>query len=120
MFTPGTGTVLQDHGAHGPVCTAWKAQVMRVPGTCPRSQFSACQAGAPSIQYGNLFFFYFLILILVLLVCWAAPVTYQSSQAAVPVVAQWLKNPTSIHKDVGSIPGIAQWIKDLVLPRVVV
>ena len=29
----------------------------------------------------------------------------------VPVVAQRVKNPTSIHEDVGSIPGLAQWIQ---------
>ena len=29
----------------------------------------------------------------------------------VPVVAQQVKNPTSIHGDVGSIPGLIQWIK---------
>ena len=32
-----------------------------------------------------------------------------------PVVAQQVKNPTIIHKDVGSIPGLTQWVKDLEL-----
>ena len=34
----------------------------------------------------------------------------------VPVLAQLLTNPTSIHEDTGVIPGLAQWFKDLVLP----
>ena len=32
----------------------------------------------------------------------------------VPIVAQWLTNPTRNH-EVGLIPGLAQWVKDLVL-----
>ena len=31
----------------------------------------------------------------------------------VPVVAQWVMNPASIHKDAGSIPDPAQWDKEL-------
>ena len=34
----------------------------------------------------------------------------------VPVVVQWLTNPTRNHEVVGSVPGLAQWVKDPVLP----
>ena len=27
------------------------------------------------------------------------------------IVAQWVKTPACIHKDVGSIPGLPQWVK---------
>ena len=32
------------------------------------------------------------------------------------MVTQLVKNPASIHEDVGLIPGLGQWVKDPGLP----
>ena len=39
-----------------------------------------------------------------------------SLEAGVPVVAQWLTNPTRNHEVAGSIPALAQWVNDPALP----
>ena len=36
----------------------------------------------------------------------------RSREYGVPVVAQWLTNPTRNHEVVGSIPALAQWVKE--------
>ena len=40
---------------------------------------------------------------------------YFNIDSRVPLVAQWLTNPTRNREVVGLIPGLAQWVEDLVL-----
>ena len=37
--------------------------------------------------------------------------------SGIPIVAQQVKNPISIHEDTGLIPGLAQWVKDTAFLR---
>jgi len=40
----------------------------------------------------------------------------KKSRTGVPVVAQWLTNPTRNHEVSGSVPALAQWVNDPALP----
>ena len=40
----------------------------------------------------------------------------KSVLSGVPVVAQWLTNPSGNHEVAVSIPGLAQWVRGLALP----
>ena len=55
------------------------------------------------------------ILVVTLNVSWLN-ISIKRTKTRVPVMAQWLKKPTSNRKVAGSIPGLAQWVKDPALP----
>ena len=40
----------------------------------------------------------------------------KKKNGGVPVVAQWLMNPTRNHEVAGSVPALAQWVGDPALP----
>ena len=40
----------------------------------------------------------------------------KNGKRGVPVVAQWLTNPTRNHEVAGSVPALAQWVDDPALP----
>ena len=40
----------------------------------------------------------------------------KKSSGGVPVVVQWLTNPTRNHEVAGSVPALAQWVNDPALP----
>ena len=42
--------------------------------------------------------------------------TFRNNSQGVPIVVQWVKDPTSIHEDMGWIPDLDLWVKDPALP----
>ena len=46
----------------------------------------------------------------------SSPLLPLKNKLGVPVVAQWITNPTRNHEVLGLIPALAQWVKDPVLP----
>ena len=45
---------------------------------------------------------------------------HKNNVLKVPVVAQWLTNPTKNREVACSTPGLAPWVKDMALPGAVV
>ena len=75
------------------------------------SAFSICSCGC--------FCSWSLSFVLVFLHCvriLGCPFTVKSEALGVPVVAQWLMNPTGNHEVAGSVPALAQRVNDPALP----
>ena len=51
---------------------------------------------------------------------WSSYLSFKSTNLGVPVMAQWLTNPTRNYEVMGWIPGLAQWVKDVALLQAVV
>jgi len=49
-------------------------------------------------------------------VCSSNSLGNQNHLEGVPVMAQWLTNPTRNHEVSGSVPALAQWVNDPALP----
>ena len=47
---------------------------------------------------------------------WGIGEVKKCSSFGVPIVAQWVTNPTKNHGIVCSIPGLTEWVKDPALP----
>ena len=47
---------------------------------------------------------------------WGRLFTGKEYSSGVPVVAQWLTNPTRNHEVAGSVPALAQWVNDPAVP----
>ena len=46
----------------------------------------------------------------------AFKISLKNNLPGVPVVAQWLTNPTRNQEVAGSVPALAQWVNDPALP----